>query len=157
MIQNTIKSGDVISCKEAEAYFTINDQRFHAMNLTKLEATVEKDKAEVPLLGRRMRAHKSVGMIGKFSATMHWMSSRFQREIEKYKNGDADVYFMIQGTISDSTSATGTQTVILYSCNLDDTPLMAFDADGETLEMELQGTFDDFSIQNEFTELDGVL
>lgn len=157
MIQNTIKSGDVISSKMAEAYVTIGEQRIHAMNLINLEATVEKDKSEVALLGKVMKSHKTIGASGTFSGSIHWMSSRFQRLIEEYKDSGVDTYFTIQGTINDPTSAAGTQTVILYNCNLDSTLLMKFDAEGETLSHDIEGTFDDFAIQDEFKSIDGAL
>lgn len=47
------------------------------------------------------------------------------------------------------------QTVILYDCNTDGGILAKFDADGEYIDEEIEGTFEDFSIPESFKQLDG--
>lgn len=47
------------------------------------------------------------------------------------------------------------QTVIFYDCLMDGGVLAKFDADGEYLDEPIEGTFDDFSIPQDFTELSG--
>ncbi|MDO4301257.1 MAG: phage tail tube protein [Clostridia bacterium] len=153
----TMNARDAIAAKLAKCFFTINGNRYNFANIIDLEAKLEKDKATVPRLGAIMKGHKSCGMEGTFSGTMHYNQSVLRKLLEDYKNTGEDVYFEIQIENDDPTSAAESQSVILYDCNTDGGILAKFDADGEYLDEEIEGTFEDFSIPETFTELDGFL
>ena len=104
-----------------------------------------------------MAGHKSCGMEGTFSGTAHYNQSVLRQALLDYKNTGEDVYFEMQITNDDPTSAAGRQSVILYDCNTDGGVLAKFDADGEYLDEEIEGTFEDFSIPETFTDLNGFL
>lgn len=74
-----------------------------------------------------------------------------------YKNTGEDVYFEMQITNDDPTSDAGRQTIIFYDCNTDGGVLAKFDADGEYLDEEIEGTFEDFSMPESFANLTGFL
>lgn len=151
----TMNARDAIAAKMAQCYMTINGSRYNFANMIDLEVSIEKTKAQVPRLGAIMVGHKSCGMEGTFSGTMHYNQSVMRKLMEDYKNTGEDVYFEMQIDNDDPTSGAGSQSVILYDCNTDGGILAKFDADGEYLDEEIEGTFEDFSIPESFTELDG--
>lgn len=150
-----MKAADTIAAKLAECYLTINGNRYNFMQMIDMECKVEKTKAKVPRLGAVMVGHKSVGMEGTFSGTAHYNQSILRRALADYKNTGEDVYFEMQIVNDDPTSAAKRQEVIFYDCNTDGGVLAKFDADGENLDEEIEGTFEDFSMPEEFAKLTG--
>lgn len=148
---------DTISAALAECYVIINDNRYNFMQAINLEAKVEKTKTEVPILGQTGKGHKAVGWKGTGSATFHFNTSIFAKLLEDYKDTGRDIYFDIQVKINDPTSSAGSYTVFLKNCNLDGGILTKFDADAEYLDCDLDFTFDNFSIYEEFERLDGMM
>jgi hypothetical protein len=153
---NVMLSKDAISAKTAECFITINGNRYNFMNLINFEATIEKTKAEVPILGRVMRGHKTVGLSGSFSGTAHYNTSVLRKLLVDYKNTGIDTYFEIQITNEDPASAAGRQTIVLLGCTTNGGTLAKFDADGEYLDEEIEGTFEDFKMPEEFRLLMGM-
>ncbi len=74
----------------------------------------------------------------------------------KYKDTGEDVYFEIQVTNEDPTSAAGRQTVVFMDCNIDGGILSKFDADGEYLDEDMDFTFEDFKMPETFNILGGM-
>ena len=151
----TMKAGDTIAAKLAECFITIGTRRYNFMQMIDMEAKVDKTKKKVPRLGAIMDGHKSVGMEGTFSGTAHYNQSVMRQALLDYKNTGEDTYFEMQITNDDPGSAAGRQTIVLYDCNTDGGILAKFDADGETLDEELEGTFDDFDMPESFKKLMG--
>ena len=54
------------------------------------------------------------------------------------------------------TSSVGRQTVILKDCNMDGGILAKFDADAEYIDEDMDFTFEDFEIPENFILLDGM-
>lgn len=157
MLNNPIlKAKDTISASLAECFITIDGNRYNFMQAINLEAKVEKTKSEVPILGKTGKGNKSTGWKGTGSATFHYNTSIFRKILEKYKNTGEDTYFDIQITNEDDTSEAGRQTVILKDCNIDGGILAKFDADGEYLDEDMDFTFDDFEIPEEFNLIAGM-
>ena len=152
----TMRAKDVISAKLASCYTTIEGNRYLLMQAKSLEAKVEKDKQEVAILGRTGKGHKTVGWNGTGSMTIYSNTSMFTKLLKRYKDTGEDVYFDIQITNEDKTSAAGRQTIILKDCNLDSGVIAAFDADGDWLEQDVDFTFEDFEIPESFQQLDGM-
>lgn len=148
---------DAVSAAMAECYVTIDGTRYNFMQAINLEAKIEKNKTEVPILGKSGRGNKSVGWRGKGSATAHYNQSVMRKLLEKYKDTGEDAYFEMQIINDDPTSAAGRQTVILTDCNMDGGILAKFDADGEYLDESFSFTFDDFLIEESFRSLAGAL
>ncbi len=154
----TMKAKDSISAKLAECFITIGNNRYNFMQAINLEANFEKTKSEVPILGKTGRGHKSTGWNGTGSATFHYNTSIFRQMMEDFKNTGNDVYFDIQITNDDPTSAAGRQTVVLVGCNIDGGVLAKFDADNDDyLDEDLDFTFEDFKIPEKFSLLEGML
>lgn len=154
----TMKAKDSISAKLAECFVTVGNNRYNFMQAINLEANFEKTKSEVPILGKTGRGHKSTGWNGTGSATFHYNTSIFRQMMEDFKNTGNDVYFDIQITNDDPTSAAGRQTVVLVGCNIDGGILAKFDADNDDyLDEDMDFTFEDFKIPEKFSLLDGMM
>ncbi len=147
---------DSVSAKLAECFINIGDNRYNFMQCINLEASFEKSKTEVPILGKTGKGNKSTGWTGTGSATFHYNTSIFRQMMLDYKNTGADVYFDIQVTNDDPTSAAGRQTMVFYGCNIDGGILAKFDADGEYLDEDMDFTFEDFDMPEKFSVLTGM-
>lgn len=153
----TMRARDVIASKLAYCYLTVGSDRYLLMMAKKLEAKLEKEKQDVPILGRMSKGHKATSMNGTGSMTVYQVTSIFTDMVKKFQDTGEDTYFDIQVINEDPTSAAGRQTVILKDCNLDSTVIAAFDADSDDwLEQEMDFTFESFENPEKFTELDGV-
>lgn len=147
---------DSVSASLAECFATIEGNRYNLMQALNLEAKLEKTKTEVPILGKTGKGNKATGWKGTGSATFHYNTSIFRELLERFKNTGEDIYFDIQVTNEDPTSAVGRQTVILKDCNIDGGILAKFDADGEYLDEDMDFTFEDFEIPEKFRLLNGM-
>lgn len=159
MANVVMKSKDVISARMAQCYVTIEGRRYNFMQMLDVEFTIEKAKGTVSRLGAVMAGHKSYGMEGTFSGTMHYNTSVMRELLQRFKKTGQDIYFTMQVTNDDPGSAAKKQTIIFYDCLTDGGVLSKFDADadGESLDEPIEGTFDDFSIAKSFTNLNGFL
>ena len=153
----TMKAKDSISAKLAKCFVTIGTRRYNAFNFINLEAKFDKKKSKVAILGKTGAGNKSTGWEGTGSATMHYNTSIFRQMMVDFKDTGEDVYFDIQITNEDPTSAAGRQTIVLIDCNIDGGVLAKFDADSDDpLEEDIDFTFDDFKMPESFKLLDGM-
>ena len=152
-----LNAKDTVSAKLAECFVTIKGNRYNFMQAIDLEATFEKTKTEVPILGKTGGGNKSTGWKGTGSATFHYNSSIFRELLLQYKETGEDVYFDMQITNNDPTSSVDRQTIILIDCNVDGGILAKFDADGEYLDEEMDFTFEDFKMPEKFNNLEGMI
>ena len=148
---------EAVSAPLAECYITLEGTRYNFMQAINLEATMEKNKTEVPILGKSGKGNKATGWSGSGSATFHYNVSIFRKVMQKFKETGEDIYFDIQVTNEDKTSTVGRQTVILKDCNIDSVLLTKFDAGGEYHEDEVDCTFEDWEMPEEFTVLEGMV
>ena len=152
----TMNAKDSIRGSAAECFVTIEGKRYNLMQAIDLEASIEKNKTEVPILGRTGKGNKATGWTGSGSATFHYNTSIFRELLVRFKNTGEDVYFDIQVTNEDKTSSVGRQTVILKDCNIDGGILAKFDADADYLDEELEFTFEDFELVESYSLLPGM-
>lgn len=153
----TMKARDAVSATLAECYVTIGTRRYNFMQAINLEAKFEKNKTEIPILGKTGKGNKTSGWKGTGSATFHYNTSVFRQMMLQYKETGEDIYFEIQISNEDPTSAVGRQTMILVDCNIDGGILAKFDADGEYLDEDMDFTFEDFKMPETFDNLDGFV
>lgn len=152
-----LKAKDTVSASLATCYCDIEGIRYNFMQMINLEATLEKNKTEVPILGKTGKGNRSTGWTGSGSATLHYNQSVFRKLLERYKDTGEDIYFTTVITNEDPTSEAGMQVVTLIDCNIDGGVLAKFDADGEYLDEDVDFTFDDFTIDTEFDALPGFM
>lgn len=145
-----LKAGDLISGQEGTATATI-DGAVHEMLFVKdIEATMEKQKAEVRTLGKRGVQHKSAGWTGTGSCNLFYVSPLFRRLAVQYAKTGKDTYFTITIVNNDPQSTAGKQTTVLYNCNFDSVVLAKLDTESDILEEAMDFTFDDVDILDEF-------
>lgn len=155
-MSNVMNPKDAVSASLAECFVTIKGNRYNFMQAINLEASFEKSKKEVPILGKTGKGNKATGWKGTGKAKFHYNTSIFRELLYRYKNTGEDIYFDIQVTNEDPTSSVGRQTVILKDCNLDGGLLTKFDADADYLDEDINFTFEDFEIPEKFTLLTGM-
>lgn len=155
-MSTTMNAKDAISAKLARAYITIGTNRYLLFQAKNLEATFEKTKSEVAILGKTGVGHKSTGWNGTGSMTIYKNTELFDDMCEKFKLTGEDTYFDLQITNEDPTSAAGRSTKILKGCNIDGAVIAAFDADGEWLEQDVDFTFEDYESPEKFSQLAGM-
>lgn len=152
-----MKAKDTVCAALAECFVTIGTRRYNFMQAISLEVKFEKNKVEVPILGKTGKGNKASGWKGTGSATFHYNTSIFRKMMLEYKDSGKDAYFEIQISNEDATSEAGRQTMILVDCNIDGGILAKFDADGEYLDEEMDFTFEDFKMPEAFKDLKGFL
>ena len=152
-----MKAKDTVFAALAQCFLTIGTRRYNFMQAINLEAKFEKNKVEVPILGKTGKGNKASGWKGTGSATFHYNTSIFREMMMQYKDTGEDTYFEIQITNEDKGSAAGRQTLVLVDCNIDGGILAKFDADGEYLDEDMDFTFEDFKLPEKFKDLDGFL
>lgn len=157
MANQIMHAKDSVSAALAECFVTIEGNRYNFMQAINLEAEVEKNKTEVPILGKTGKGNKATGWSGSGSATFHYNTSIFRELLTRFKNTGEDIYFDIQVTNEDPTSSVGRQTIILKDCNIDGGILTKFDADEEYLDEDMDFTFEDWEMPEKFKHLEGML
>ena len=155
----TMAARNAVSAKMAECYVTIDGQRYNFMSAINLEVTFEKNKTEVPILGRMNRGHKATSSTITGSAEFHLNTSIWRELAYKFQERGEDIYFDMQITNEDITASDiGRQTIILYDCNWDSLTLAAFDADSDDVLTEsIDFTAERFEKTEKYTMMDGVL
>lgn len=144
---------DTLYGASASCYAVIDGTRYNFANAIKLEAKAEKNKTKVPILGKVAKGNKAAGVEYSGSMTLHYNSSILRKMMLNYTKDGKDIYFDVQVVNEDKTSGVGRQTVTLYDCNIDSIILAKFDADGDYLDEDVDFTFEDWDLPEEFKQL----
>lgn len=155
-MSTVMKAKDAVYASLAQCFITIEGNRYLFMQAINLEVKMNKTKTKVPILGKTGKGNKASGWEGTGSATFHYNTSIIREMLKKYKDTGEDVYFDIQISNEDPTSAVGRQTIILRDCNVDGGILAKFDANGEYLDEDMDFTFEDWEMPETFQLLEGM-
>lgn len=145
-----LRAGDTISGQEGKATAIIDGVVQDLFFVKTLEATFEKNKAEVKTLGHRGVQHKGTGWSGSGSMNIFYITTLFRQMALKYAKTGQDTYFTLTVVNEDAGSTVGKQTIVLYNCNIDSVILAKLDTDADSLEEDIDFTFDDFDILDSF-------
>ena len=145
-----LKAGDTISGQEGSAQANINGEVHDLFYAKSIEATAEKLKTEIRTLKKRGTQHKAAGWSGSGTLTLYYVTSIFRKLMIQYIKTGKDTYFDLIITNEDPTSTIGKQTIVLYNCNADSTVLAKLDVESEALDEEIEFTFDDADLLDEF-------
>ena len=115
----TMHARNAVSAKMAECYVTIDGNRYNFMSAINLEVTFEKNKQEIPILGRSTKGHKSTSSTITGSAEFHLNTSIWRELAYRFQETGEDLYFDMQITNEDPTTEIGRQTIILISDSQD--------------------------------------
>ncbi|MEZ7717798.1 phage tail tube protein [Leptotrichia wadei] len=151
-----MKGKDAISGSLAKCFVTIEGKRFNFMQAINVKAEMEKNKVEVPILGKTGKGNKAAGWKGTGNATFHFNTSIFREVLQEYTRTGKDLYFDMQIVNEDPTASVDKQTIMLIDCNLDGGIIAQFDADADYLEDEFDFTFEDWKLVDKFKPLDGM-
>ena len=88
--------------------------------------------------------------------TIYYVTSIFTKLMKKFKDEQKETFFDIQVINEDPTSASNKSDITLKDCSIDGGLIAAFDADGDWLEQDIDFTFEDYVIAQEFDELSGM-
>lgn len=154
----TMAARNAPSSKMAECYITIDGNRYNFMSAINVEVNFEKEKTEVPILGRMNKGNKASGSKITGSGEFHKNTSVWNKLAYRFQETGEDVYFDMQITNEDPTTEIGRQTIMLYDCNFDSVTLAAFDADSDDVLTEsLDFTAERFEMPEEYKTMDGML
>ena len=157
-ITNNMRPNEVLAGKSGDVYALLNGTRYHLMHVTEIEATIEYEKGDVPMLGRRMTGHKINGANGSYKGKGYYRFSEFRLAAEEYANGGAAPVYEIEIVNEEKGVGAGRQRVVLKDCMPDSDILAKADASSEFLEEDIEGTFDAFSIEEAFdSSMDGYV
>jgi hypothetical protein len=160
MADTLMNAKDTVSGALGKCYVTLHknagDERYLLMQVTKVEAKIDKTKTEVPIMGKTGKGNKATGWKGTGTATLHYCTSIFRELLEQYKRTGEDIYFDMEVYNQDGGSAAGKQITILKQCNLDGGIIAKIDANSEVLDEDISFTFDDFTLKTSFTPLSGM-
>lgn len=147
-----LRAADTISGQEGRAVAVVDGVVRDLFFVKTLEATFEKTKAEVKTLGHRAVQHKGTGWSGSGTMNIYYVTTLFRRMALRYAKFGLDTYFNITISNEDPTSSVGRQTMVLYNCNIDSTILTKLDVESDTLDEDVEFTFDNFDILDSFGE-----
>ena len=155
----TMAARNAPSSKMAECYVTIDGNRYNFMSAINVEVNFEKEKTEIPILGRMNKGNKSTGSKISGSGEFHKNTSIWNEIAYRFQETGEDLYFDMQITNEDITASDiGRQTIILYGCNFDSVILAAFDADSDdTLTESMDFTVERFEMPEKFNIMDGMI
>lgn len=144
----SFRAQNTISGKEGRLFLDGEEVAY----IKSFEAAIEKNKGEVPIMGRRMTGHKTTGASGTGTAVFYKVTSKFVRIMIDYVKTGVDPYFTFQSVLDDKSSGRGTERVTLFDVNFDSAQVGSLDVDSEALEEEVPFTFEDIDMPEELTE-----
>ncbi|BBH19829.1 phage protein [Paenibacillus baekrokdamisoli] len=145
-----LNASDTINGQEGRAYATIKGQVEEMFYIKKLEASIEKKKSEVKTLGKRGTQHKAAGWSGSGSMTIYYVTTKFRELMIEYVRNGIDTYFDIQIVNDDPNSSIGMQTIAIKGVNLNKVIIAKLDTGSESLDEDIDFTFEDAEIMNSF-------
>lgn len=149
-----MNENDAIAGKEAKAYVTIDGRLEELFYARSLDASIEFNKADVPVLGKTNVGKKASGWSGSGTLNVYYITSLFRDLTLTYIKTGRAFYFDLQVVNEDPTSRAGKQTVVLKDCSLDNIIAAQFDATSDDMmEEELSFTFNDYDILNRFSPI----
>ncbi|MEJ8548159.1 phage tail tube protein [Brevibacillus borstelensis] len=148
---------DAIRGQQAKAYANIDGRIEELFYGRTLEATIEKKKTDVPILGKTTTPQRAAGWTGSGTLNVYYVTSVFRNLMLRYVKANRDFYFDLTVVNEDPESSVGKQTVVLKNCNLTSITIAKFDATSdEMLNEDLPFTFDDVDILDQFGKPIGI-
>jgi hypothetical protein len=145
---------DAVSGKQAKAFVTLDGRVQELFYAKSLEATAEKNKVDVPTLGRTNTPQRAAGWSGSGTLTVYYVSTLFRQLMQDYIENGKDFWFDLQVVNEQPGSATGKQTVVLKNCNIDSVITAQFDATSDDmLEEEIPFTYEGYKVLDQFNQI----
>lgn len=148
-----LQAEDAVNGREGVATAEIDGEVIELMELANINIKIEKTKTEFKAMGTRNTQNKTTGWKGTGSANVRYLSTRWAKLMLKYVKQGIDTYFTIVVTNEDPGSATGKQVIQVLGCNLDSLDIAKLDIDSDILDQDIDFTFNDFNVLEEFNKL----
>ncbi|MBQ5448780.1 MAG: phage tail tube protein [Treponema sp.] len=153
-----MKAADAISGSEGTLYANIDGNVVAVAECKTISAKIQKDKQEFKALGYRGKQHKATGWSGTGSMTVYFVTSMWTKMILKYVKEGVDTYFKLTFTNEDPTAEnTGKQVITLIDVNLDDAEIAKLDKEATFLDQQMNFTFSDIDMSEEFKRHKGTI
>ncbi len=153
-----MKAADAISGSEGTLYANIDRNVVAVAECKAISAKIQKDKQEFKALGYRGKQHKATGWSGTGSMTVYFVTSMWTKMILKYVKEGVDTYFKLTITNEDPTAEnTGKQVITLIDVNLDDAEIAKLDTEATFLDQQMNFTFSDIDMSEEFKRHKGTI
>lgn len=141
----------------AEAYVTIEGNRYLLFNLESFEGNIKINSKSKGLLGRTGKVNYVTGWEGSWKATLTYNCPIFRDLIYQFKTSGKFPAFEIQVTNENRTGTIGRQTVVYKGCYIDSAILSKIDVNADDeLSEDISGTFNDFELPERFALMDGM-
>lgn len=147
-----LKAGDTITGREGTAFMTIDGRNVPLFFLKALDASVEFNKTEVPVLGKRMDQNKVTGAKGSGSMTIYKVTSEFAQIAVTYLKTGVLPNIQMKVTNDDPASSIGRQTTLMSGVSMDSVTIAKLDVESDALDEDVDFTFDDADILEKFVE-----
>lgn len=147
-------AGDTVNGREGTVYATIKGKVYNLLEIKTLEAKVEKQKSDIPVLGFRGIQTKAKGYKGSGNIEAYYVSSLPRQTLIDYMNTGVDTYFTIVVTNEDKTTSLGAQRIQLNNVNIDSAVIAKVDVDADNLTESYDFTFDSAEILQAFDRPD---
>ena len=151
----TLKAWDAINGAAGRCVATIGTDIEDMIYVKNIKAKVEKKKTEIKVLGQTGAKHKANGWKGTGTMTMYYATTLFRKMIDTYIRDGIDTYFELLIENKDPSSDIGKQTIILKQVNIDNIDIAKLDINSTELDEEIEFTFNDVEIRNEFDQVVG--
>ena len=151
----TLKAWDAINGAAGRCVATIGSDIEDMIYVKNIKAKVEKRKSEIKVLGQTGAKHKANGWRGTGTMTMYYATTLFRKMIDTYIRDGVDTYFQLLIENDDPSSEIGRQTIILKQVNINNIDIAKLDINSTELDEEIELTFNDFDIRNEFNQVVG--
>ena len=151
----TLKAWDAINGASGKCVATIGKDIEDMIYVKNIKAKVEKKKTEIKVLGQTGAKHKANGWKGTGTMTMYYTTSLFRKMMSTYIHKGIDTYFELLIENDDPPSDIGKQTIILKQVNINNIDIAKLDINSTELDEEIDFTFNDVEIRNEFDDVVG--
>lgn len=141
---------NIISGKEGSIFMTVNGRNINLIQTRQVEASLKLTKKEFAVLNKRIDQNKITGSKGEGKMNLYRMSSDFMKIAKQYLDSGQFPDVTLKVTNDDPQSFVGRNTVLLKGVVFDTIPLTSLDIDKEGLDEDVDFTFDDFDILDEF-------
>ena len=151
----TLKAWDAINGAAGRCVATIGSDIEDMIYVKNIKAKVEKRQSEIKVLGQTGAKHKANGWRGPGPMTMYYATTLFRKMIDTYIRDGVDTYFQLLIENDDPSSEIGRQTIILKQVNINNIDIAKLDINSTELDEEIEFTFNDVEIRNEFNQVVG--
>lgn len=128
---------DALSGKEGVAYMTVGGRVVELFGMRKVNVEADIQTAKVKVVGARVEQNKTIGVAYGGAMSIYYGTPEFLNIAQRYAATGVMPYFNMVVKNTDPASTVGTQTVVIYNCQLTGKiPLAMLDGDAETLSMD---------------------